>query len=58
MNFFRHQPSEVMHPQEYIIMGKLMEKLTVQGGLNELPGGMHSMHVGEKESRKRSIHSL
>ncbi|KAL9118945.1 MAG: hypothetical protein Q9187_004503, partial [Circinaria calcarea] len=30
MKFFRHQPSEVMHPQEYIIMGKLMEKLTVQ----------------------------
>ena len=59
MSFFRHQPSEMMHPQEYIIMGKLMEKLTVQGGLGELPGGMHSMHVGEKEtSRKRSIHSL
>ena len=59
MTFFRHQPVGIMHPQEYIVMGKLMEKLNLQGGLRELPGGMHSMHVEEKEmGRKRSIHSL
>ena len=59
MNFFSTQPSGVVDRQEYIIMGKLMEKLKVQGAMGELPGGMHSMVVGEKEmSRKRSIHSL
>lgn len=61
MSFFQHQPSGV-DPQEYITMGKLMEKLKLQG--NGLPGGMHSMAVGERGegglpiNRKRSIHSL
>lgn len=61
MTFFQHQPSGV-DPQEYITMGKLMEKLKLQG--NNLPGGMHSMSMGERGdgslpiNRKRSIHSL
>lgn len=63
MHFFQHQPSGVVDPQEYITMGKLMEKLKVQGNPGELPGGMHSIGDfsggGTKEmSRKRSIHSL
>ncbi|MCJ1357270.1 MAG: hypothetical protein MMC33_007266 [Icmadophila ericetorum] len=59
MNFFQHQPHGLMHPQEYHLMEKLMEKLKLEDGLGELPGGMHSMHVGAKEmGRKRSIHSL
>ncbi|MCJ1389526.1 hypothetical protein MMC18_002383 [Xylographa bjoerkii] len=58
LNFFQNQPTGVVDPQEFVAMGKLMEKLKVQG-VGELPGGMHSMGVGEKEmSRKRSIHSL
>ena len=60
MNFFQSQPSGVVDPQEYITMGKLMEKLKVQGSIGELPGGMHSIGVGQQKemSRKRSIHSL
>ena len=59
MSFFQSQPSGVVDPQEYITMGKLMEKLKVQGSVGELPGGMHSIDFGQKEmSRKRSIHSL
>jgi hypothetical protein len=59
MNFFQAQPTGVVDPQEYITMGKLMEKLKVQGSVGELPGGMHSIDVGHKEvPRKRSIHSL
>jgi hypothetical protein len=61
MTFFKHQPSGV-DPQEYITMGKLMEKLKLQS--TSLPGGMHAMGVGERGdgalpiNRKRSIHSL
>ena len=59
MNFFQNQPSGVVDAQEYIMMGKLMEKLKVRGSLGELPGGMHSIDLSQKEmSRKRSIHSL
>jgi hypothetical protein len=59
MNFFQNQPTGLVDSQEFIIMGKLMEKLKVQGTMGELPGGMHSILVGDKEmSRKRSIHSL
>ena len=60
MNFFQHQPSGVVDPQEYITMGKLMEKLKVQGNMGELPGGMHSIELSAQAeiSRKRSIHSL
>lgn len=61
MSFFQHQPSGV-DPQEYITMGKLMEKLKLQN--NALPGGMHSITVGDRVegalpmNRKRSIHSI
>lgn len=61
MTFFQHQPSGV-DPQEYITMGKLMEKLKLQG--SGLPGGMHSVNMAERGdgslpmNRKRSIHSL
>lgn len=61
MTFFQHQPSGV-DPQEYITMGKLMEKLKLQG--NGLPGGMHSINMSDRGdsslpiNRKRSIHSL
>jgi len=60
MNFFQRQPSGVVEPEEYITMGKLMEKLKVQS----LPAGMHSMSMmvdgqnGEPRlSRKRSMPS-
>lgn len=59
LNFFQNQPSGAVDPQDFITMGKLMEKLKIEGGIGGLPGGMHSMMVGEnKMSRKRSIHSL
>ena len=59
MTFFQSQPSGAVDPQEYITMGKLMEKLKVHGPVGQLPGGMHSIDMGQKEmSRKRSIHSL
>ncbi|KAK8153676.1 hypothetical protein IWX90DRAFT_74034 [Phyllosticta citrichinensis] len=53
MSFFQHQPSGFVEPQEYVTIGKLMEKLRLQqqqrnngssmvvvGGEN-LPGGLH-----------------
>jgi hypothetical protein len=60
MNFFQAQPTGLVDPQEYIMMGKLMEKLKVQGQMGELPGGMHSIDGGANTniSRTRSIHSL
>ncbi len=59
MKFFHHQPNGAVDPQEYITMGKLMEKLKLQG--TGLPGGMHSLERGDGTTpmgRKRSIHSL
>jgi len=56
MTFFQHQPSGLVDPQEYITMGKLMEKLKLQQG-GGLPGGLHQIPEHEM-SRKRSIHSL
>lgn len=59
MSFFQNQPTGTVDSQEFITMGKLMEKLKVHGNMGELPGGMHSLLAGEKEmSRKRSIRSL
>ena len=59
MTFVQHQPNGSIHPQEYQVMTKLMERLRLQGRLQELPGGMHSMHSEERDmGRKRSIHSL
>lgn len=57
MAFFQNRPS--LDPQEYMLIGKLMEKLKLQGG--NLPGGMHSLDRNEAAMnipRKRSIHSL
>ncbi|KAI4287362.1 MAG: hypothetical protein L6R35_003380 [Caloplaca aegaea] len=61
MKFFKSQPSSAMDPQDYITMGKLMEKLKLRG--DELPGGMRSMMESRGDGtlpmgRKRSIHSL
>jgi len=56
MTFFQQQPSGLVDPQEYITMGKLMEKLKLQQG-GGLPGGLHQIPEHEM-GRKRSIHSL
>ena len=60
MAFFEHhQSSSQVDPQEYILMGKLMEKLKLQNA--QLPGGMHGLERGDGTlpiGRKRSIHSL
>ena len=58
MSFFQNQPSQA-DPQDFFIMGKLMEKLKLKG--DEKPGGMRSMERGDGTlpmGRKRSIHSL
>ncbi|KAI9824156.1 MAG: hypothetical protein M1819_000919 [Sarea resinae] len=41
MKFFQQQPSGLVDPTEYVIMGKMMEKLKLQG--NSLPGGLHQI---------------
>ncbi|KAI4188189.1 MAG: hypothetical protein L6R41_002315 [Letrouitia leprolyta] len=61
MKFFKSQPSSAMDPQDFITMGKLMEKLKLKG--DEMPGGMRSMMESRGDGtlpmgRKRSIHSL
>ncbi|KAL8871215.1 MAG: hypothetical protein Q9174_002909 [Haloplaca sp. 1 TL-2023] len=61
MSFFQSQGSAAMDPQDYITMGKLMEKLKIRG--YELPGGMRSMMEARGDGTlpmgtKRSIHSL
>ena len=43
MTFCKQSPGGLVEPQEYITMGKLMEKLKVRGG--GMPGGMHAMGV-------------
>lgn len=61
MSFLQHQPDGIVDAQEYITVGKLMEKLKIQGSIGELPGGMHSIDLiqSQKEmSRKRSIQGL
>jgi hypothetical protein len=54
MHFFQNQPSGFVEPQEYVMMGKLMEKLQLRhhphlpvtaGG--EMPGGMHRIPSGD-----------
>lgn len=63
MKFFKSQP--MMDPQDYITMGKLMEKLKLRGDGGLLPGGMMRSVMTESRGdgtlpmgRKRSIHSL
>ncbi|KAL8684569.1 MAG: hypothetical protein Q9224_006266 [Gallowayella concinna] len=51
MTFFQSQPAAAVDPQDYITMGKLMEKLKLRGeGLKGL--------MGASGGRKRNIHSL
>lgn len=59
MGFLGTLPSGVVDPQEYMLLGKLMEKLKGLGSTSgEMPGGMHSINVKKEIDRKRSIHSL
>jgi hypothetical protein len=47
MNFFQSQPTGVVEPQEYVVMGKLMEKLKIRRSRSgEMPGGMHRIGDG------------
>ncbi|KAI4195743.1 MAG: hypothetical protein LQ350_007024 [Teloschistes chrysophthalmus] len=55
MSFFHASPTP-LDPQDYITMGKLMEKLKLRG--YELPGGMRAMMEATGARRKRSIHAL
>ncbi|KAF2139622.1 uncharacterized protein K452DRAFT_310553 [Aplosporella prunicola CBS 121167] len=43
MSFFQQQPSGFVEPQEYVTIGRLMEKLKLQRGSSgeQLPGGLH-----------------
>ncbi|KAF4308481.1 hypothetical protein GTA08_BOTSDO03430 [Botryosphaeria dothidea] len=53
MSFFQQQPSGFVEPQEYVTIGKLMEKLKLQRGNNEsLPGGMH--RIPEQEFGRKT----
>ncbi|KAL9094603.1 MAG: hypothetical protein Q9165_003162 [Trypethelium subeluteriae] len=49
MDFFQHQPSGFVEPQEFVTIGKLMEKLRVHRTppVQELPGGLH--RIPERE---------
>jgi len=40
MNYFQSQPSGFVEPQDYMTIGKLMEKLKLQRA-GEMPGGMY-----------------
>jgi hypothetical protein len=61
MNYFQSQPTG-LQAQDYITMGKLMEKLELaQSQANSLSGRLHRIdeHTnGPRMSKKRSIHSL
>ncbi|KAI9884608.1 MAG: hypothetical protein M1823_003595 [Watsoniomyces obsoletus] len=60
MAFFQHQPSGMVDPQEFMTMGKLMEKLRLQGTSHgpSLPGGLHQIpeqeELGSMSSRLES----
>lgn len=60
MAFFQSQPVGMVDPNEYMTMGKLMQKLEVTHSPDGLPGGLH--RIDEEEDRrvtkKRSIRSL
>ena len=50
MNFFQNQSNGSLEPQEYMMMGKLMEKLKLHHHVNgggEMPGGMHRIPSGD-----------
>ncbi|KAL8726359.1 MAG: hypothetical protein Q9166_006766 [cf. Caloplaca sp. 2 TL-2023] len=60
MTFFQSQPLTAVDAQDYITMGKLMEKLKLRG--EELPGGSRGLGLidrgGDGGGRKRSFCSL
>jgi hypothetical protein len=41
MSFFQHQPNGFVEPQDFVTIGKLMEKLKIQRNGEHLPGGLH-----------------
>jgi hypothetical protein len=40
MSFFQQQPQGFVEPQEYVMIGKLMEKLKIKRNSESLPSGM------------------
>ncbi|KAF2816797.1 CenpB-DNA-bind-domain-containing protein [Mytilinidion resinicola] len=52
MNFFQHQPTGFVEPQDYMTIGKLMEKLKLQRQGEHLPGGLHRIPEQEYAVRK------
>lgn len=63
MTFFQSQPINVVEPNEYMTMGKLMQKLELAqspDGTPSLPGGLHRIdeEEGLRVTKKRSIRSL
>ncbi|KAK2767476.1 hypothetical protein FQN54_003633 [Arachnomyces sp. PD_36] len=61
VNYFHNQPSGLV-PQDYVMIGKLVEKLELnQSPGGALPGGLHRIDEhsdGHRVSKKRSIHTL
>lgn len=61
VSYFHNQPSGLV-PQDYVMIGKLVEKLELnQSPGGTLPGGLHRIdeHTdGHRVSKKRSIHTL
>lgn len=62
MNFFQNQPSGLgLQAQDYITMGKLMEKLELaQSQASSISGRLQRIdeHANPRVNKKRSIHSL
>ena len=68
LDYIHRCPEGMIDPHDYIVMGKLMQVLRLDG--NDLPGGMHSIALNERIAmaeradgtvpigRKRSEHSL
>lgn len=60
--FMEHQPSGAVDPHDYLVMGKWMQILRLDG--RNMPGGMYSIPMSERADgtapmgRKRSEHSL
>ncbi|KKY21367.1 hypothetical protein UCRPC4_g03805 [Phaeomoniella chlamydospora] len=62
MTFFKNRPGISVDPQDFVTIGKLMEKLKLaQTSTMPLPGGFHPVDEGDDSPRvkkKRSIRSL
>jgi len=57
MSFFQHQPHGFVEPQEYAMIGKLMERLKIKRSSENLPSVMR--RVSEPDfSTARKIESL